>query len=441
MISVHAVATEAYQWRTFAFVPVELDADFWPALEADEQWMPWHASMSEAELRDVRNFFVSEVASVLCPDAVGHKDHGRWLCKQLDAGRPVTVLAARPEIRLGGVQLIRFPWLSAFIIEIFSTQPLDREALLDTNRQVVRWIGKGMGDQLPLWRDEAGNTTTLAQWLVSLLPGSQRPKLLKAFKRLDWFGHYLSSFSVVRYLHQSGQVRADDLTVGFLSGIPANEKGYRLAPAVSESMMKNCVDQYWDNWFFSAHEGRYLASLSADTAGFIERNLACYYMPMILLVIYQKLRAAQLLKQFHRCGLEENRRGLANVRWQFTQFRHKFAFQYVTHFPLGNRIFSFAYRLADIDGNLLRIADQIESVDNYEQLQIEKREAKTMILLTWMAALVLPLTTVAAIFSVDRQFLSRFYPFWLVALAATLVMLLVVFLFQRRNRSFKQGTQ
>lgn len=432
-----SVAAEAYQWRTFAFVPVELEDDFWPALEADKHWQPWHDSMNQAELEELRKFFVPEVASILCPGASSSGQHGRWYYEPADAAE--TTMIDMPQIRLGGVQLVRFPWLSAFIIEIFSTQSLGRKELLDTNRQAMRWIPKSLKDQLPLWRDVYGRNLTLAQWLAALLPQAQQAKLAQVFSRMDWFGHQLSSFSIVRSLHQAGPVQADGLTVSLLSAIPANEKGYRLAPAVAAHLTTDCVDQYWDDWFFAAHEGRYLAFLAGDAGGFIEDNLVHYYMPMLLLVIYQQLMAAQLLKQFHVCGLNENWSGLGSVRRQFTRFRHKFAFQYVTHYPLGNRIFSFAYRLADIDGQLGRIAEQIESVDNYEQLQIEKREAKTIILLAWMAALVLPVSTVAVIFALEQKLLASFYPFWLIALLSTLAMLSVVFIFQRSKRKARRG--
>jgi len=427
--------TETYQWRAFAFVPVELDADFWKAFESSARWTALHKTMDKLAFDDMRSFFVPAVADILCANEKTQGHYGRWLCSLEVAQQPHTVLdAVQQPIKIAQVQLLRFPQLSAFIIELYTDGSLGQEALLSVNREACRWLPRNLRDRIPMWQDGQGQQFSLAQWLIKQLPASQHDKLSAAFAKVDWFGHQLPSFSIIRAQQTTEVLQADELTVKLLTATPLNQAGYRLAPAIKQQILSEGVEQYWADWFFANHEGRYLAVLSQDAAEFIDDNLTQYYMPMVLLVIYQKLMAAQLLEQFHLCGLSENRRGLARVRRQFTRFRHKFAFQRVTTYPLGNRVFSFIHRQADIDRQLARIAEQIESTDNYEQLQIERHEVKAVNLLTWIAALVLPVTTVAVIFAVDKSLLSSFKPFWLISLLSTAAMLLIVLVLQFINK-------
>lgn len=426
---------ETYQWRAFAFVPVALDADFWQAFATSARWTAFHKTMDSLAFDDMRSFFDPAVADILCANEKTQGHYGRWQCSLENEQQPHAVLGVvQQPIKIAQVQLLRFPHLSAFIIEFHSGSSFDQEALLSVNREACRWLPRNLHDSIPTWQDGQGRQLSLAQWLIGMLPVSEHDKLSVAFAQSDWFGHQLPSFSIIRAQQPAEVLQADELTVKLLTAIPLNQDGYRLAPAIKQQILSEGVEQYWADWFFANHEGRYLAVLSQDAAEFVEDNLTQYYMPMVLLVIYQKLMAAHLLEQFHLCGLNEDQRGLARVRRRFTRFRHKFAFQRVTTYPLGNRVFSFIHRQADIDRQLARIAEQIESADNYEQLQIEQREAKTVILLTWLAALVLPITTVAVVFAVEQTLLKTFYPFWVISLVSTVTMLSVVFVFQRRNK-------
>lgn len=420
------------KWQSFAFILLELEDDFWSAFMGCEGWRALHSTLDEAEFADTRSFFVPPVADILCPGADAPNHYGRWLYRPSSPVRLASQQARAASVSISEVQLLRLPGLSAFIIGFKADEPIEQASLLTINREVFRWLPRTLSDRLPLWQTEHGAEYSLAQWLISVLPASQQKALTQKFAQFDGFGHQLPSFSIVDVSQAAENLRADQLTIGLLTGTPLNQPGYRLAAEVKQQILSDKIEQYWEDWYFANHEGRYLAVLSKDSADFTRDNLTHCYMPMVLLIIYQKLMAAQLLGEFHLCGLQHKPCQLSSVRRRFTRFRHKFVFQRVTHYPQGNRIYNFIHHQADVDGILARITEQIESVDNYEQLQTEQREAKTIVLLTWLAALVLPTSTVAVIFSVEDILLKSFYPFWLISLLTTLVMLVTVFVFLRR---------
>lgn len=427
-----------YHWCSYAFVPLAVDDGHWREFDSDQNWEPWHVVTGGAS-EDIRRFFIPAVGGIVCPTGE-YPAAQRWVSRLEPDAQPYVELRGEDSERvyIKRVELVKLPVLSVLIIELSADNPLEQDVMVDANRVVFEWLPRSSSGKVTVWNTLSGEMT-LASWLLSVLPRKLQSSVSKSLESADWFGHQLPNFTIVREQWDNSRFCPDSLVVHLLSGIPLDKQGYRLEQKTAQEILRVSIDQYWDDWFFGNNENRYLAVLSSQAGEFVESNLSRHYMPIVCLVIYQKIMVAQLLEKYLACGISGDRLGLQHVREAFTRFRHRFGFQRITSYPLGQRIYSFMRKRAEIDDLIGQLFEQIEATDNYEHLQIERREAKTFGILTWLAALALPITTAATVFALDASHLYEFGQFWITSSITTIVVVLVVLTLQIRGIKRKQS--
>ncbi|WP_429885639.1 hypothetical protein [Geoalkalibacter halelectricus] len=418
---------DRFSWHGFLFAPISLSESLREKINCSPKWRPWQERFpgQEAEqIEDMRKFLIAPIREKIFP-----------LCESSPCSRKTLVMerveGGLPWFPERNGQLATIQWVDLLILDTFSLlifklsadqqqdQQLGTEDLYSLNRKLPAWFKRHPGDDIAHWRTAETDKTTLKDWVEKKLFGFSEKEGGEAFGDTDWFGHSLPMASFVGSPNQS-EVIPDEHFINLLVGAPHGNRTYDLCAAEIQRVSTEHVFQVYNNWLLGDLNNRILFYAAKEGSRSLIINIEKHYIYALASVFYQKIMLIHFLEEFIKTKIyDKNKKSL---RYSIVQFRKQYSFGKISTYYIGEKIYEFFMKIDNIGEINDKITKEISKSDDYENINLRRKEGNYLFFFASFAAILLPVSTVGTIFSVQEKYLFVFpSKFWTSTLALTAV--------------------
>ena len=407
---------DKFTWHGFLFAPIALSDPLRKKINRSSHWLPWLERFTGEEAKDIedtRKFLIAPIREKIFPMCESSPCSRKTLAMdKVEGGLPWFPVGTECLASIQWVDLLILDTFSLLIIKLSADQELETEDLYKLNRNLPAWFKRYPADNISHWRAADEDKTTLKAWIEAKLFGFSETEGKEAFGDTDWFGHSLPMVSFVGSSNES-EVTVDEHFINLLVGAPHGNKSYDLCATEMQRVSKEHVFQIYNNWLVGDLNNRVLFYAPKKNGENLFINIEKHYIYALAVVFYQKIMLLQFLEEFMITKYDDKNNKANKLRKKIMLFRKEYAFNKISTYPVGEKIYQFFLKIDEIGEINDRLTKEISKSDDYEKLNLRRKEGEFLYFFALFAAILLPITTVATVYGItDKYHLSFPSGFW-----------------------------
>lgn len=404
-----------YQWHGWGMLSLVLTNKCVKDILSNQPWLHWSQGCGDDDIKDYRRFFSRFGAQVFRP-----LQGGRYKLNLAASDFGQLVLRdSEKTISLTDMTLIRFDEITMLYFHMQGHENYDAEALSDINRKAFAWQPRTKDHSVTAWENQDGSTRPLKDHIGELLGVEFDTENDYGD---DVFGHELANCTWMKLKEES-----DDklpCVSELSSGIDLTNPRYKLAEVELDRLRENQFS-YWYDWRCQLNLTRLI--FVDDTVGEsspLESNLKKYqyYLDLFALVLLQKNMLSHFKEQLVLSDAK-HRKGLYR---KIEAFRRGYKVSQISTYPFANKLYNYFYEQAELDSLEEKTFTELEYSHSLWREEREEMGNTVMLLISLIAAILLPASSVATIFALTESQMNE--TFWVISAIFTVITLLVIML-------------